>query len=397
MASKRKVCFVVQRYGLEVNGGAELLCRQLAEKMLPLYDIEVLTTKAVDYMTWRDEYTESYETVNGVGVRRFSVAHPRVQEKFDAINGKFMQGVMGRSEEAKWLEEQGPYVPDLIQYIREHKEDYAVFVFFTYLYYTTVMGVRQAKEKAIVISHAHDEPFLRMKQFDHVFLDPQAFFFNTDEERALIRKRYQNYDIPCKLGGVGVEIPADVSGERFRRKYHLDNYIIYVGRIDEGKNCGELFEYFIRYKKLHPGSLKLVLIGKAVIEVPKHEDIVSLGFVSDEDKFDGIAGSQFLVLPSVFESLSMVVLEAFSLGRPVLVNGKCEVLRGHCEKCGGGFYYRGFGAFESKMLQLLNFPELQAEMGEKGRGYVQTNFQWSIITKKFASLIEYVAAKNEKK
>lgn len=365
--------------------------------MLPLYDIEVLTTKAVDYMTWRDEYTESYETVNGVGVRRFSVAHPRVQEKFDAINGKFMQGVMGRSEEAKWLEEQGPYVPDLIQYIWEHKEDYAVFVFFTYLYYTTVMGVRQAKEKAIVISHAHDEPFLRMKQFDHVFLDPQAFFFNTDEERALIRKRYQNYDIPCKLGGVGVEIPADVSGERFRRKYHLDNYIIYVGRIDEGKNCGELFEYFIRYKKLHPGSLKLVLIGKAVIEVPKHEDIVSLGFVSDEDKFDGIAGSQFLVLPSVFESLSMVVLEAFSLGRPVLVNGKCEVLRGHCEKCGGGFYYRGFGAFESKMLQLLNFPELQAEMGEKGRGYVQTNFQWSIITKKFASLIEYVAAKNEKK
>jgi len=396
MASKRKVCFVVQRYGLEVNGGAELLCRQLAEKMLPLYDIEVLTTKAVDYMTWRDEYTESYETVNGVGVHRFSVAHPRVQEEFDAINGKFMQGVMGRSEEAKWLEEQGPYVPDLIQYIREHKEDYAVFVFFTYLYYTTVMGVQQAKEKAIVISHAHDEPFLRMKQFDHVFLDPQAFFFNTDEERALIRKRYQNYDIPCKLGGVGVEIPENVSGERFRQKYHLDNYIIYVGRIDEGKNCGELFEYFIRYKKLHPGSLKLVLIGKAVIEIPKHEDIISLGFVSDEDKFNGIAGSQFLVLPSVFESLSMVVLEAFSLGRPVLVNGKCEVLRGHCEKCGGGFYYRGFGAFESKMLQLLNFPELQAEMGEKGRAYVQSNFQWSIIIKKFASLIEYVAARNRK-
>lgn len=389
---KRKLCFVVQRYGLEVNGGAELLCRQLAEKMSALYDIEILTTKAIDYMTWKDEYTKETELINGILVRRFSVKRQRIPEEFNAINSKLLQGGLQESEEQEWIDKQGPYVPALIEYIKENKDIYSVFVFFTYLYYPTVMGVPEVKDKAIVLSHAHDEPFLKMKIFEKVFLYPRAFFFNTDEERLLVRRKFNNFYIPYKLGGVGVDVPEAVSGETFREKYHLSSYIVYVGRIDEGKNCGELFDFFVRYKDLHPGDLKLVLMGKPVIEVPVRDDIVNLGFVSDEDKFNGIAGSEFLVLPSVFESLSMVVLEAFSLGKPVLVNGKCEVLRAHCDKCGGGFYYRAFRGFESRMLQLLISESLRHEMGEKGKRYVAENFRWSIIQRKFSELIEYVVS-----
>lgn len=388
---KRKLCFVVQRYGLEVNGGAELLCRQLAEKMSAWYEIEVLTTKAIDYMTWKDEYTKENETINGVSVRRFSVEKQRVQAEFDAINAKLMQGCLQEQEEQEWLDKQGPYVPTLIEYIKKNRDAYSVFVFFTYLYYPTVMGVPEVKDKAIVVPHTHDEPFLRMKLYERVFLCPRAFFFNTDEERLLVRRKYHNFRIPYKIGGVGVDVPETISGESFREKYHLGPYIVYVGRIDEGKNCGELFDFFIRYKRLHPGELKLVLMGKPVMQVPVRDDIVNLGFVSDEDKFNGIAGAEFLVLPSIFESLSIVVLEAFSLGKPVLVNGKCEVLKGHCDKCGGGFYYRGFRGFESRMLQLLVSEPFRHEMGEKGRRYVAENFQWSIIEKKFSELVEDVA------
>ena len=309
----RKICFTVQRYGLEVNGGAELLTRQLAERMASDYDVHVFTTKAIDYMTWADEYDKDEEVIGGVTVHRFSVAKTRDQDEFDAINGRFLSTGLSQEEEEEWLKAQGPYVPALIDAIREGKDDYDVFLFCTYLYYTTVMGIREVADKAIVLPFAHNEPFLRMKMYDAVFKTPAAFLFETDEERALIRSKYNNYRIPFKFGGAGVDVPEDVSGDRFKAKYNLTNYMIYVGRIDEGKNCPELFEHFRRFKQTHPSDLKLVLLGKPVIKIPDDKDIVSLGFVSEQDKFDGIAGSSFLVLPSKFQSPSIVVLEAFSL------------------------------------------------------------------------------------
>ena len=386
----KKICFVIQRYGDEVNGGAETLCKQLAERMTDRYDVSVLTTKAIDYMTWKDEYTADEETINGVKIRRFSVNKKRNIQIFNVINWVFLHRILPADLEDRWLIEQGPYVTELIDYIREHKDEYNAFIFLTYLYYPIVKGVEEVADKAIVLPLAHDEPFLKMKIFDSIFLKPKAFLFETDEERELVRRKYQNYNIPYRLGGAGVDVPERVSGEDFKKKYGLDNYIIYAGRIDEGKNCPELFDFFLKYKKQHKDDLKLVLIGKPVIDIPKSDDIVSLGFVSEQDKFDGIAGSKFLVLPSKFESLSIVVLEAFSLGIPVLVNGLCEVLKGHCEKCRGGFYYTNYYGFESKMLQLLRNPELREEMGKKGRKYVDKRFRWSIICGKLAELIEYV-------
>ena len=390
----RKICFTVQRYGLEVNGGAELLTRQLAERMASDYDVHVFTTKAIDYMTWADEYDKDEEVINGVTVHRFSVAKTRVQEEFDAINGRFLSAGLSQEEEEEWLKAQGPYVPALIDAIREGKDDYDVFLFCTYLYYTTVMGIREVADKAIVLPFAHNEPFLRMKMYDAVFKTPAAFLFETDEERALIRSKYNNYRIPFKFGGAGVDVPEDVSGDRFKAKYNLTNYMIYVGRIDEGKNCPELFEHFRRFKQAHPSDLKLVLLGKPVIKIPDDKDIVSLGFVSEQDKFDGIAGSSFLVLPSKFESLSIVVLEAFSLKIPVLVNSECAVLKGHCDKSGGGFYYKSYHGFESKTLQLLMHGDMRADMGVKGYEYVGRYFNWNTIIRKLAALVEYVAGRS---
>lgn len=394
---KPKVCFVVQRYGLEVNGGAELHCRQLAEHLLPFCDVSVLTTKAIDYMTWKDEYSNDTDFINGIKILRFGVDKPRDIYQFNIVNQRFYDSKhMTSYEEQNWINEQGPLVPGLIRYLKQHKEDYDVFIFFTYLYYQTVMGVQEVKNKAIVIPTAHDEPFLRMKIFERVFKAPKVFFFNTAEERRLIHKKYYNHYVRDDLGGVGVEVPENVDGQLFKEKYGLDNYIVYVGRIDEGKNCKQLFNDFISYKKRFPSDLKLVLMGKEIIDVPKHEDFVSLGFVSDEDKFNGIAGAQLLVLPSRYESLSMVVLEAFSLDVPVLVNGECEVLKAHCIKGNAGLYYEGTEEFIGMLNYMLNHKDMLKQMGENGHKYVDAYYRWDSIVANLLRLIHYVIQENDK-
>lgn len=386
-----KICFIVQRYGLEVNGGAELHCRQLAEHMLTYYDhIDVLTSKAIDYMTWKDEYKKEEEIINGVHVKRFSVTHKRNADEFNSINQLVYDGCLPQEREEEWVDKQGPALPDLCKYLQEHKEEYKAFIFFTYLYYPTVMGIKEVADKAIVIPTAHDEPFLKMQIFKNVFNLPKAFLYNTEEERQLVNKKFHNENIPSKLGGVGVELPADINADRFKHKYKLDKFIVYVGRIDEGKNCNQLFEYFQEYKKRNDQDIKLVLMGKPVIPIPKNNDIISLGFVDDQDKFDGIAAAKVLVLPSRFESLSMVVLEAMSVDTLVLVNGECEVLKGHCTKSNGALYYKNYFEFEGALNYLLTHPVETNAMRQNAKAYVHDNYRWDVITKRLEELIQLI-------
>ncbi len=386
-----KICFIVQRYGLEVNGGAELHCRQLAEHMLTYYDhIDVLTSKAIDYMTWKDEYKKEEEIINGVHVKRFSVTHKRNADEFNSINQLVYDGCLPREREEEWVDKQGPALPDLCKYLREHKEEYKAFIFFTYLYYPTVMGIKEVADKAIVIPTAHDEPFLKMQIFKNVFNLPKAFLYNTEEERQLVNRKFHNENIPSKLGGVGVELPADINADRFKHKYKLDKFIVYVGRIDEGKNCNQLFDYFQEYKKRNNQDIKLVLMGKPVIPIPKNNDIISLGFVDDQDKFDGIAAAEVLVLPSRFESLSMVVLEAMSVDTLVLVNGECEVLKGHCTKSNGALYYKNYFEFEGALNYLLTHPVETNVMKQNAKAYVHDNYRWDVITKRLEELIQLI-------
>lgn len=390
---KRKLAFVVQRYGLEVNGGAETLSRELVEKLSDIYDIEVITTKAVEYTTWKNEYTADVEEINGITVRRFGVDHPRNVSKFD----KYCSKVMGSAphtmeQEEEWFELQGPHCPDLIQYIEDHSDDYEAFIFMTYLYYTTVKGLPKVKDKAILISTAHDEPPIYLKTFDSLFQMPKAFFYLTVEEKKFVERKFRNSHIINNggYGGSGVEVPDQIDSENFKKEHGINRYMVYAGRIDESKGCKELFDFFLRYKKENDNDIKLVMMGKPVIPIPKNKDIISLGFVSEQMKYDVMSGAEFLIMSSPFESLSIVVLEALKLSVPVLCNGKCDVLKGHCVRSNAGLYYKNYYEFEGCTNYLLTHEEERKQMGENGVRYVDENYTWDKIVKRFVDIVEQV-------
>jgi len=394
----KKIAFVVQRYGLEVNGGAELHCRQLAEHMAKNFIVEVITTKAVGYVTWEDSYKSDVEEINGITVRRFSVKKIRNNKKFNKLSERILQYSSSKEDELVWMKEQGPYSTELIQYIRNNKDSYDIFIFFTYLYYTTFFGLQEVNEKAILIPTAHDEPPIYLSIFNDFFNLPKGIFYNTFQEKKFIEHKFHNEYILNNdgLGGVGVEVPIDISGERFSNKYKLHNFVLYIGRIEENKGCKDLFKYFREYKRRNKSEIKLVLIGKEMMRIPEAQDIVSLGFVEEQDKFDALAACNFLILPSLYESLSMVVLEAMSVKKTVLVNGKCDVLREHCIKSNGGLYYTNYYEYEGCMNYLSDNYELICKLGENGKKYVNENYAWKKIEERLSEMITKVCGSKAK-
>jgi glycosyltransferase involved in cell wall biosynthesis len=387
------LAFVVQRYGLDISGGAELHCRWVAEHMAKHGPVEVLTTCAHDYITWADHYPAGTEVINGVTVRRFPVSKPRGLEAFTRLQLLVLRDEHTLADELAWLDEEGPTSPGLMAYIREHEADYSHFLFFSYRYYQSYWGVKSVPAKSILVPTAEHDLVVHLRIFKELFRLPKAFIFNSEEERDMIRAVSGNPDAPGPVVGVGTVLPENISAERFRKTHGLDRpYILYLGRIDANKGCGHLFDYFLQFKRDTGSDAQLVLIGSAVIPVPAHHDIRHLGFLPEQDKFDALAGAELLVMPSFFESLSMVTLEAWALGKAVLANAHCDVLRGQCRRSNGGLYYRNYAEFRAALDVLLATPRLRAALGRNGADYFRSRYTWDIIERKYLEVLNETGA-----
>lgn len=400
--NRMSIALVVQRYGPEVNGGAEFLCRQVAERLRVYYDIEVLTTCALNHVTWRNHFSPGDEEINGVRVRRFPVDYERRQVLFRFhslliahLRPRWLRRLLPqRFLQRRWMRIQGPYSTSLLDFLKAHTGDYAGFIFFTYLYGTTYYGLPIVAAKSLLVPTAHDEPYLYLDIFQKLFCSPRGIVYSTVEEQRLVNRVFANDDIPSVVLGVGVEAPSLSNGASFRRKYGVQgDYLLYVGRVDRAKRCPELFNYFLTYIRRKGKAISLVLVGRPTIPIPKHPLITSLGFVSEEDKWGAISGSRINVVPSKYESLSLSLLEGWALGKPALVNGRCAVLRGHIQRCGGGLWYGDYEAFEQGLNRLLSGTEAVV-MGERGKAYVQANFRWDSVIQGYLSMLAKVEAKN---
>jgi len=390
----QRVAFVVQRCGLEVNGGAELLCRLVAEQMALRARTDVLTTCALDYVTWANHYRPGEERIGDLRIQRFPVERPRDPASFGRLSERLRPriGSLSVAEEENWMREQGPWSPELFRYIERHEDDYDAFIFFTYLYATTYFGLPPVAQKAILVPTAHDEWPIHFGMWDRLVELPQALVFQTEEELAFMRRRFPRARLDGPILGVAVEPPAATYPDSFRKTYGIDErFVLYAGRLDPSKGVGELLQNFESYRRA-TGDFRteLVLVGKAAMEIPATPGIRALGFLSEQHKWDALAACEAFIMPSPYESLSIACLEAWSLGKPVLVNARSEVLAGQCRRSQGGLWYRDPDEFCAALELLLGDAAVRGGLGAQGQRFVAANYRWPRIMDAYCELVSTI-------
>jgi len=388
-----KLAVVVQRYAEDVGGGSELHARYIAEHLAAGADVRVLTTCARDYVTWKNEYPPGTSRVNGIPVERFAVAHERDLRDFPRRSSLVFDETHSLADELEWLDSQGPNSPALIARVEQTARDVDFVLLFSVRYHTAFHGARAAATKAVLVPTTERDPAVGLNILGPVFRGVRAIMYNTPEERALIQSLHGNAHVPGLTVGVGSQIPDATDPVAAAAKFALNRpYVLYVGRIDVNKGCAELFDYFVQYANSTERPLDLVLIGTPVLPVPAHPRVRHLGYVSDQDKYDVMAGAEALVMPSYFESLSMVMIEAWALGVPVLANGRCDVLAGQCLRSNGGLFYTSGREFEAMLDRLLDDPALAGELGENGRAFYEARYEWPVIERAYGEMFDRLTA-----
>ncbi len=385
-----KIAFVIQRYGKEVMGGSELHCRQIAEMLAGAgHDCTVYTTTAKDYITWKNVYPPGVTFLNGVAIKRYSVEKERDIESFNAFSDWIFSQDHSPGDEIKWLKKQGPYSPDLIQAIQEEASAYELFIFFTYLYYNSYWGLKKVKGKKTLVPTAHDEPALYLDIMKEVFSLPQAFLFNTESEKNMLSGLFSFENKYQDIVGVGVELPQKLETSALYSRYGLrPPFILYAGRIEAGKGCKELIEYFLSYNRKNP-DLALVLIGNLLMDLPAHPQIKYLGFLSEQEKNAAMASAAVTIHPSRFESLCMAALESMAVQTPILVQEKADPLKEHCIRGKGGLFYSNYEEFDEGLTLFLKDSKLNRIMGKNGLRYVRDHYSWLKIIEKYEKLFDY--------
>lgn len=380
------IAFIVPRYGMDILGGAESLTRIVAEHLNKNnVNVEVLTTCAKDHFTWDNYYKPGVYNINGVTVKKFEV-NARNSKLYDEINNRIgMNQVVSEEEEETWIKE-SVNSNSLLNYIRESCDKYDFLIYIPWVFGTSYWGVDICPEKSLLIPCLDTSPYARLKIYRAMFKKCKGIIYNTEPEKILAKNYFDIENTKTAIIGMGFDIAVSPDGERFRRKYGVNNrFMLYVGRRENGKNTHLLMEYFCKFKEHNDTDLKLVLIGGGQVNIQKKHtnDVLVLNFVPEQDKFDAFAASIFSCQPSMYESFSMVMMESWICQTPVLVHEDCNVTKDHCVKSNGGLYFKNYDEFEACIHLLTQNSVLRNKMGENGRKYVVNNYSWDVVLKKF--------------
>ncbi len=419
-----KIAFIVPRYGTEILGGPEYYCRLVAERMAERHQVDVLTTCARDAATWQNEYPEAPDRVRGVMVRRFENAQARDRQAFERLTATVLSADHTAADEMEWLRQQGPWCPSLLEYLSRHQASYDVLVFFGCLHAPVVLGLGIAPSRSILVPAAHDEPALGLPIIRKAFELPRAIAYHTGVEQRLLASRFPLRAAIQEVVGCGVDLPQHhayprlgpgatdltegeaeagredepVGGRRFRshltsrgamfrRRHRLHGpFVLYGGRIEPGKGCEELIEYFSAYVE-SGGEASLVLMGVKLMPLPEEPFITFAGLLSETERGQALEAATVVAVPSPVETLSLLALEAFSVGTPVLANARSEVLVDHCLTGNAGLFYSDRDEFVECLGTLVADERLRAALGRNGREYVRRNYRWEIVLSKYERMM----------
>jgi glycosyltransferase involved in cell wall biosynthesis len=381
-----KLACVVHRFGEDIAGGSEGHCRLVAAHLAASHDVTVITTCARDHITWRNHYPAGESRDGALRVLRFPVARERDMHRFIDLSDLIAADRASRDDEEAWFRENGPDSPELLAHLRARGADYDRVLFWAYRYADAYFGLPLVADRAILVPTAEEDPLIHAEALTRLFALPRGFIFLTPEEAALVGARLDQ-PRPSTVIGCGLDpAPGPADPSRLERFALRDPFVLYLGRIDPNKGCDALVRHFRKYVETGR-SVQLVMAGPASMPIPDHPAIHPLGFVDDDVRDALLARAAALVMPSPYESLSMVLLEAWNRGLPALVNARCKVLRGQVERANGGLYYGNAIEFIAGLDWLLDHPAEARQLGRQGLAYVDREYRWPTVMDKVERLL----------
>ena len=388
LLQKNKIAFVTPWFGESIPGGAESATRALIQRLKSHFDIEVLTTCVKDFHSnWNDDFWKEGEYKEmDIVVRRFKVRKSN-EDAFNRVNAKLMSNLsISKEEERTYISEMIRSI-SLNDFLEENKEKYSWFVFMPYMFGTTYDGIKIVKSKSILIPCLHDESYAYMAIYGHMFSLIEKAFFLTMTEKQLAEKLFPNEINKFKFCGLGLDVNIRGKKGSFNRKYGIGKFILCAGRKDSTKNTPELIDFFDRFQRKTKSSLKLVLVGPGEVDLPDNPNIIDLGFLSKEDKYNAMADALFLCNPSHNESFSIVVMESWLCESPVLVSGDCSVTKDHVLLSNGGLFYNDYYSFFECLHYYETHQSEAIQMAKNGKEYVVQNFNWPIVVQNYLNIL----------
>jgi glycosyltransferase involved in cell wall biosynthesis len=368
----------VPRFGQEIIGGAEKLARELAEEAARRgWKVEVWTTCALNHFTWENELPAGTFEQNGVNIRRFPITSWN-RNRHGVLEGKLnTKGKLTKLEQYEWLEVAAHSAP-LYAYIAKHSQGFDTLITLPYASPMAHYAAWMVPERTILWPCLHEEPYAYLEPVGLLLETAWGVMFNSPEEGYLATNTLGLTIKRTAILGIGITLPP-LSSDSFTKD---QPYLVYIGRLEEGKNLRLLYEFVSQYADLG-NNLKLIVIGKGPLKPPDHPAIEYLGYISEEEKAAICAGSLALCQPSLKESFSLTIMESWLAGRPVLVAEDCSVTREHVRRSKGGLWFRNYDSFWGAVDWFKANPTLATKMGANGRDYVKQNYTWKKVADRF--------------
>ena len=392
MSPAGSIAFVCPRFSEEGTvGGAETLLKNLALRAAAAgRKVAFLTTCAQSHFTWDNTLPPGRKRVGPLEVEYFPVDTNRDLETFirvqDAISRR---GQFTPEDEEAWMKN-NVNSRALYDHLRSHGGEYDRIVAGPYLFGLVYYASLIHPEKTLLVPCLHDEPFAYLQIMRRMFERVRGFMFNTEPERDLAQSLFAIPDPKCSVVGMGID-PFEADNRALAARHGLDRpYVLYSGRREPLKGTPLLCDYLHAFRERTGRDVKLVFTGSGPIEASPElqPHIRDLGFVSEQEKHEAMAGALAFIHPSVNESLGIVLLESWLAGTPALVHAKSRVLRWQCARSNGGPWFRSYPEFEEELLLLMNNPELRKQMGACGRDYVLREYAWPAVEKRFFAALD---------
>jgi glycosyltransferase involved in cell wall biosynthesis len=391
MPTARRIAFIAPRFSEKGTvGGAETLLKALAERAADAgREVDFLTTCATNHFTWENTVPPGTQTFGKLRVTFFPVNDDRDVTTFLTVQGKIDKRIkISREEEEAWITN-SVNSKALIEHLKTNIHRYDKIVAGPYLFGVSYFACQVAPEKTILVPCLHDEPFAYLSIMHDLLHGVSGLIFNAEPEKQLARRLY---DFPERgtVVGMGIEdLPVDAGA--FAKRHHITQpYVIYCGRRETMKGTPLLTTYMHTFRERTGRDVRMVFTGSGQIEAPEdfRNAILDVGFVSELEKREAMAGAVCFVHASLVESLGIVLLEAWLAGTPSLVHAKGVVLQDQCRRANGGLWFRHYPDFEECLLRLLDDKTLRDQLAESGRRFVLDTYSWEAVESRLFEAID---------